>query len=230
MTAVNYPELDELDAAFRAVLAADPAPLTTMAMLWHEAIAMERDPAAPAARTRGDAFLSYWAGTQRGKEVPGQQFATAKLPHKTCAALLARNAASWEGPRSVTFRYDQQDGAWTGGYSIETSNEYRALVRGRAELDARFAAALAAQWAPDVTALALLFGLKVCNGEPILKINRGRPVEFVPPDATTRGLWSELIAYLGDHGHRHLYYARFELTSKTARLSEGDSIQLHYSR
>ena len=52
MTAVNYPELDELDAAFRAVLAADPAPLTTMAMLWHEAIAMERDPAAPAARTR----------------------------------------------------------------------------------------------------------------------------------------------------------------------------------
>lgn len=229
MTA-NYPELDELDAAFRAVLAADPAPLSTMAMLWHEAIAMERDPAAPAARTRGDAFLNYWTGTQRGKEVPGQQFATDKLPHKTCAALLGRHAASWDGPRSVTFRYDLEGGAWTGGYAIETSNEYRALVRGRAELDARFAAALAAQWAPDVTALGLIFGPKVCNGEPKLKLNRGRAVEFVTPDATTLGLWRELISYLHDHGHRHLYYASFALASKTATLSEGNSIQLHYSR
>ncbi len=93
----------------------------------------------------------------------------------------------------MTFRYDRGE-TWSGGYAIETSNEYRALVRGRAELDARFAAALAAQWGADVTALALIFGPKVCNGEPKLKINRGRPVEFVDPDATTLALWSELLA------------------------------------
>ena len=81
-----------------------------------------------------------------------------------------------------------------------------------------------------MTALALIFGPKVCGGEPTLKINRGRPVEFVTPDATTLGLWTELLAYLRGHGHRHPYYAKLDPSSKTATLSEGDSIQLHYSR
>lgn len=80
-----------------------------------------------------------------------------------------------------------------------------------------------------MTALALIFGPK-----SVAASRRSRSTAGVPssstPDPTTLGLWTELLAYLRGHGHRHLYYAKLDLSSKTVTLSEGHSIQLHYSR
>jgi hypothetical protein len=229
----NFPELDEMHEEFMRILASDPSPVSNLTLLWHEALEMDRNPAAPSARTRGGAFLMYYneTGLKPLAEVPGRQFAQDKLPHRTCTALISRNAASMDGPRSITFRYARgTDGQWAGGYSIETSQEYKDLVLGRKEIDARMTEALRAHWAPEVTRVALVYGPPTWT-DPVPKLKIAREaVEFVDLDDTTRAVWEELVAYLRSRGQSHIYYADMHLHRANAKLREGDNLELRYSR
>ncbi len=223
--------LDELDRAFREALARDSDPPTHLALYWHEAVAMKRDAAAPGAQTRGSNALYYMDGTSTEHEVPNVELPVDRLPDKVCQALIQREAASWEGPRSIHFRYERaDDGAWSGGYTIETSSQYRELVQGRADLDRRLGAALAALVIGDVERVSLLYGVDGWKDPgPKLKVKRAKP-QLVDPDPAIAALWAELVAYMREHGVKHLYYADLTVYDATTVIREGRGIQLLYGR
>lgn len=228
----TYPELDVLHAAFLRALHADPEPATSVADFSYEVLEANRDPASPSARSRGSAFLAYLDGHREVADVPGQEFAPDALPSRVCEALLSRHAASMDGPWALTFRYERgADGRWVGGYTIETSSEHEALVRGRREIDARMADVLRAQWSSGVTRLKLLYGAPSWKDPgPKMVVMRGTSSEIIAPEPAVLSVWQEFVEYLRSHGFHHLYYADFSLLKPNAKLKEGENVQLRYSR
>jgi hypothetical protein len=103
-------ELDLLHGAFLGALDADPAPLADAAVFCYEAIGFDRNSTAPKATCRGTSFMHYKQGPKQLRDVPGQAFATEALPAKVCTRLISEAAASWDGPRSISFRYERTDG------------------------------------------------------------------------------------------------------------------------
>ena len=230
-TTMQYPELDEMNEEFLRALHADPAPITDSALLWHEALASNLKVDPPQVRSRGDAFLEYLRGHASIKEVPGQKFAQDKLPIRVCAALMTKQALSPAMPRMITFRYDRSaEGRWEGGYSIETREQYVALVKGRKELDERMAEALRGYFKPGVEAVELEYGLRRWEHPgPKLGLDKGQIIDFVDVEGELAKTWAELVGYLSSQGVNHIYYANFKLEKPKSRLREGVNATIRYS-
>ncbi len=192
---------------------------------------MIRDPAAPDARTRGAGQLYYISGVSTNVgDVPGVDLPTEKLPDRVCSALIKRDAASWEGPRSISFRYTRLHDGWTGGVSIETSNQYRELIKGRHELDQRLASALVAMVTGDVERVSLLYGVHGWKTPgPKLKLKRAK-VEFVDLPPHILVMWNELVAYMETQGVKNIYYVDITVDDPDAKIREGEGIQIRYDR
>ena len=157
----RYPELTTLHHEFLRALTADPEPQRNAAYLWYQGIVFSRDAGNPSATARGHEGLRYLHVTQQGKTVPGQNFVKGQTPAEVLSGLISRNAADWDGPYQINFRYDRSsDGVWAGFYSIETSAQHRDIVAGRAAIDLRIAAALKAGWQPDIDERMLTYGSK----------------------------------------------------------------------
>ena len=229
----RYPELDSIDAVFKKALKKGKSPKSNMARFWYEAIEFDRNPEKPSARARGDTSLRYFDGEEGYHvlgEVPGQSFKD-KPPQVTCAALIGRMAASWDGPKRITFFYRRDEGgAWQGGYTIETSAENRDLVEARKPLHDRIATALQHYFAPGTERVALLYGLQSWE-EPGPKLGiRKEEMEFRDLPADLAALLEELRELLRRHGFPHLYRAQYSIKKPNDRLREGDNIILEYHR
>src|SRR4051812_546378 len=92
--AQSYPEFDELSAAFLKMLRADPTPLSSSALLWHELLQVYPETSAVRVRSRGDACLLYLNGHVSLKEVPGRNFGDGKRPIEVCEQVLGQQAGS----------------------------------------------------------------------------------------------------------------------------------------
>lgn len=228
---IPYPELDEINTEFLRALRADPEPATNSALFWHEGLEFDRNPDAPRVRSRGDAFLMYLDVHASRKEVPGQKFATEKLPMNMCAAVMTRHAPSPSGPRLINFRYDRTDGWWDGGCSIETQQQYLELVEGRKALDERLTEALRKHFGPGTVGVKLEYGLRRWNHPgPMLGLDRGNARDFVEMDSEVAKVWQELVDYVKSCGVRHIYQATFSLEKPKSRLREGQNAWMRYSR
>ena len=120
---MKLPELDEIHQHFLGALSNDANPPSNVALFWHEAVSVKRDAEAPDAITRGPTFLTYYDGPSEICDVPGQDFVPGKLPFRVCERMIKQGAATYEGPRLISFRYDRENGTWVGGYTIETSQQ-----------------------------------------------------------------------------------------------------------
>ncbi len=141
------------------------------------------------------------------RDVPGQDFTDEKLPFHICEALIKQGAASYEGPRSISFRYEQHNGRWTGGYTVETSQQYRDLVIGRAAIDSRIVDALRKRWTDGVTRVGLLYGVHGWKEwGPKLKVS-GVDAQLSDPTPDVLEPWNELVDRQsngeGSRGRRH---------------------------
>jgi hypothetical protein len=228
----RYPELDEIDQEFSRALAADPEPLSNTALFWQEGLDFE--PEIPRVRTRGDYVLMYQNGHKTVGKVPGPSFETGKRPADVCCALMTKHAASPDGPRMIAFRYERApDASWAGGYSIETQQQFEALVKARRPLDAKFTEALRKHFTPDVDGVTLRYGAPSWQDPgPQLVISKvgEQRATFNAPDSDLRRLWDELLDCLKGHRVRHLYSVTMSLDKPKSRLREGDNLQLLYSR
>lgn len=229
----RYPELTELHHEFMRALSEDRAPKHDSAFLWYQAIEMDRDPLKPSARCRGHEQLTYLNVTAEGGKVPGQRFATGKSPKELCTALISRHAADWDGPYQINFRYNRNsEGVWSGFYSIETSAQHRDILAGRAEFDKAIAAVLKDQtpWDTQLAARRLEYGSVGEDPGPnlILRKKKG-PSERLPADPALKAAFDALVEYLKSKGVKDLYYVSYTLTKPTARLYEGDNMQVSYS-
>ena len=228
---MKLPELDEIHQPFLGALSNDANAPSTVALFWHEAISMKRDPAAPDAVTRGPTRLKYYDGPSMVRDVPGLDFPEDKRPFAVCERLIKRGAATYEGPRSISFRYDRESTGWVGGYSVETSAQYRDLVVGRAAIDARLVDALRPKWKKGLTNVALVYGVHGWKEwGPKLKLSKGFQAELSDPPLEILEPWNELVAYMTSHGMKHLYYASIAIDKPSAKPREGEGIQLQYDR
>ena len=228
---VSDSELDELHQRFLEVLSNDSAPPSNVALFWHEAVSVKRDPAAPDAVTRGPAFLTYYDGPSEVRDVPGQDFVPTKLPFRVCERLIKQGAATYEGPRLISFRYDRRGSEWGGGYTIETSQQYRDLVVGRAAIDARLVDALRPHWKKGLSHVSLLYGVDGWKEwGPRLQLTKGFDGEHLDPPPEILEAWNELVAYMKANGVKHIYYADISIDKASAKAREGEGIQLHYDR
>lgn len=223
--------IEEYHREFISALQSDEAPLSPLALFWYEIVSVIRDPAKPSAISRGTAFLHYQQGGKKLKEVPGQDFPVERLPARVCQRLLSEHAASWEGPRSLSFRYDRTENGWAGGGAWESSASYRDQVLSRRELDARMAAILRALWTPETQGIFLNFGTTMTDDPgPRLRIKSSRGNEFVSlPDAVME-VWLEYERHVQRFGHHHLYSAFMTLDRPDGELSEGRTVTLRYGR
>jgi hypothetical protein len=225
----QYSELDELNGAFMGALRADPKPQSNAALLWHEAIDVDRKVSPPRVRSRGDAFLLYLRDHASLDQVPGQNFAPNKLPHVVCTRLMTEHAPLPDGPRFIAFRYDRgPEGLWSGGCRIETQKQYQDLVAGRKPYDDKLTEALRGRFAPGVVSIGLTYGLRRWEQPgPQLRVDTGE-LAWSEPDGEVKAAWDEWVAYLKNQGMRHLYSAELRLDKPKARLRE-DNIKLRYS-
>lgn len=228
----SSPQLAALDEAFLQALHRDPEPLSDTALFWYEGIRYQRDAAAPTATTRGTAFLHYQRGAKQLKDVPGQGFAVDVLPARVCTALIASAAASWDGPRTISFRYDRVGTTWTGGYAIETSAEYRDQVSSRRVIDAELAESLRDHWSTGVTQVRFLYGVASQEDPgPRVSLYRAgvRAPEFVPPSEHVLQTWLRLKEHV-ERGRFRVYYAEATQETEGAALAEGDTIRVRSGR
>ncbi len=225
------PELDEIHQRFLDALSSDQDPPSTVALFWHEAISVKRAPDAPDAITRGTTRLKYFDGPSMVRDVPSLNFPEDKRPFAVCERLIKQGAATYEGPRMISFRYDRESTGWVGGYSVETSAQYRDLVVGRAEIDARLVDALRSKWKKGLTNLALVYGVHGWKEwGPKLKLSKGFAAELLDPSPEILEPWNELVAYMTSHGVKHIYYASIAIDKPTAKPREGEGIQFQYDR
>lgn len=226
------PQLAALDEAFLQALHRDAEPLSDTALFWYEGIRFQRDAAAPTAATRGTAFLHYQRGAKKLKDVPGQDFAVELLPARVCTALIASAAANWDGPRTISFRYDRVGTAWTGGYAIETSAEYREQVLSRRVIDAEFAESLRDHWSSGVTQVRFVYGVASQEepGPRVMVYRTGvRAPEFVPPSERVMQAWLRIKEHV-ERGRSRVYYAEVTQETEGAALAEGDTIHVRSGR
>jgi hypothetical protein len=143
-------------------------------------------------------------------------------------------AADPEGPRVITFRYERgADGVWSGGYSIETHQQYEELVKARKALDAKLTEALRKHFAAGVETVSLTYGVRSwAEPGPKLVISKaGEPrASFNDPDPELWSLWHELLELLKGRGFRHVYRADMTLDKPKARLREGDNLRVRYGK
>ncbi len=228
---MTNPELDELHQQFHTALTNDANSPSNVALFWHEATRVKRDPEAPDAITGGPAFLKYYNGPSMVRDVPGQAFEPGKLPFRVCERLIKQGAATYEGPRLISFRYERQNTEWVGGYSVETSQQYRDLVVGRTEIDARLVNALRPRWKKGLTHVSLVYGVHGWKEwGPKLKLSKGFDAELLDPPPEILEAWNELVAYMKANGVKHIYYADISIDKASAKVREGEGIQLHYDR
>lgn len=225
-------QLEVLHDEFLRALRADPAPLSDTAVFWYEGMRFNRDTASPNAACRGTAFLRYQRGAKAMQDVPGQQFATEVLPARVCTALISSQAADWDGPRSISFRYDRIDGQWVGGFDVDSSAAYRDQVLSRRELDAELAQAMTEHWAEGVTAVKLVYGVASQEdpGPRVMVSRKGvRAPEFLPPGPAVMASWQRFKDHI-ERGRWRLYAVEARQEKSGAALAEGDTISARYGR
>lgn len=221
----------EFDRTFVSALRADHAPLSPLALFWFEATAFKRVPENPSAISRGTAFLHYQKGGRKLKDVPGQDFPLDRLPTRVCQQLISEHAASWEGPRSLSFRYELTESGWVGGGAWESSATYRDLVVSRVNLDERMAEALASLWVPGTLELHVQYGTTMKDDPgPLLRVKSSQGNEARSLPEHVMSVWSEYEPHGQKFGHQHLYSTQMTLKEPGGRLREGDNLYVRYGR
>lgn len=221
----------EFDGVFIAALRADMAPAAPLALFWFEGIGFKREAENPSAISRGTAFLHYQKGGRILGDVPNQGFAAERLPTHVCQSLISEHAASWDGPRSLSFRYDLTETGWTGGGAWESSSTYRELVLSRRALDDEMSDALGALWTPSTLVLSLNYGSTMKDDPgPRLRVKTSESNEFqVLPDHVMN-VWRQYEPHGQKFGHHHLYSTQMTLKEPGGRLREGDNLYVRYGR
>lgn len=194
------PELEALDRAFREQLAADPAPASTRALSWHEAVGY--DPAERRVISRGPPALEYVEGPLAIGPVPGTETLE---PKPRLRRALARAAAGGEGLRMVSFRYTrEEDGAWSGGVRTETFAEAKETFAALGPAIAAMETAMRAHWGESVLDLTFSYGAGP-EPEPTFRVGLAldgdeiaRPAVSVPDDVAAA--FDALCVVLAERG------------------------------
>ena len=221
----------EFDRVFAAALRADTAPLAPLALFWFEGIGFKREQENSSAISRGTAFLHYQRGGRILGDVPNQGFPIERLPTHVCQQLISEHAASWEGPRSLSFRYDLAETGWAGGGAWESSATYRELVLTRRALDEEMSEALSSLWTPNTIVLSVNYGTTMKDDPgPRLRVKTSQSNEFQPLPDHVLEVWSQYEPHGQKFGHRHLYSTQMTLKEPDGKLREGDNLYVRYGR
>lgn len=86
-------------------------------------------------------------------------------------------------------------------------------------------------WEEGVTRVGLLYGVHGWKEwGPKLKRSKGFKGELSDPPPAILEAWNDLVVYIKSNGVKHLYYADIAIDKASAKVREGEGIQLRYDR